>query len=78
CNFVAVRPGQVITYDRNEATLAELAGAGFAIIPSAEFLNGHVAIRPGDRAAVTVEGSEIVRGGGGPRCMTLPLRRGEP
>jgi arginine deiminase len=78
CNFVAVRPGQVITYGRNEATLAELAGAGFAIVPSDEFLNGHIAIKPGTRAAITVEGSEIVRGGGGPRCMTLPLRRGEP
>ena len=78
CNFVAVRPGQVITYGRNEATLAELAGAGFAIVPSSEFLNGHVAVQPGMRAAITVEGSEIVRGGGGPRCMTLPLRRGEP
>jgi arginine deiminase len=78
CNFVAVRPGQVITYDRNEATLAELAGAGFAIVPSGEFLNGHVPVKPGTRAAITVEGSEIVRGGGGPRCMTLPLRRAEP
>jgi arginine deiminase len=78
CNFVAVRPGQVITYGRNEATLAELAAAGFAIVPSGEFLNGHIAVKAGDRAAITVEGSEIVRGGGGPRCMTLPLRRGEP
>jgi arginine deiminase len=78
CNFVAVRPGQVITYGRNEATLAELTGAGFAIVPSDEFLNGHIAIKPGTRAAITVEGSEIVRGGGGPRCMTLPLRRAEP
>jgi arginine deiminase len=78
CNFVAVRPGQVITYDRNEATLGELEGMGFAIVPSGEFLNGHVAVKPGERVAITVEGSEIVRGGGGPRCMTLPLRRGEP
>ncbi|HEX6644789.1 MAG TPA: arginine deiminase family protein [Gemmatimonadales bacterium] len=78
CNFVAVRPGQVITYGRNEATLAELAAAGFRVVESAEFLTGHVAIAPADRVAITVEGSEIVRGGGGPRCMTLPLRRGEP
>ncbi|HLS47370.1 MAG TPA: arginine deiminase family protein [Gemmatimonadales bacterium] len=77
CNFVAVRPGQVITYDRNEATLAELVSAGFAILPSTEFLTGNVSITGAERVAITVEGSEIVRGGGGPRCMTLPLRRGQ-
>ena len=27
------------------------------------------------RTAITVEGSELARGGGGPRCMSLPLRR---
>ena len=75
CNFFAVRPGQVIAYDRNEATLRELEGAGFRCVSATDFLTGNVKVRDGERSVITVEGSEIVRGGGGPRCMTLPLRR---
>jgi arginine deiminase len=72
---LAVRPGQVIAYDRNEATLRELEGAGFRCVSATDFLTGNVKVRDGERSVITVEGSEIVRGGGGPRCMTLPLRR---
>ena len=75
CNFVAVAPGQVIAYDRNEATLRELEAAGFRAMSGNDFLAGNDQVKDGGRAVITVEGSEIVRGGGGPRCMTLPLRR---
>ncbi|MFZ5623738.1 MAG: arginine deiminase family protein, partial [Gemmatimonadota bacterium] len=38
CNFVAVAPGTIISYQRNEATLAELSAAGFRVIASTDFL----------------------------------------
>lgn len=76
CNFVAVAPGHVIAYGRNEYTLESLAtGAGFRSLSAEEFLSQAEPPAAGERVAITFDGSELVRGGGGPRCMTMPILR---
>ena len=76
CNFVAVRPGLVLGYSRNERTYDEMQRrAGYRVIDSAALLSGRESVGDDDRAVIVFEGSELVRGGGGARCMTMPVRR---
>ena len=76
-NFFALEPGQIIGYGRNQHTAEELSKAGFEIISANDVIDGKVDLDETGRCLVTIDGSELARGGGGCRCMTMPLGREE-
>ena len=78
CNFTALRPGLVLSYNRNEATLRELEKMGFRVVDAGAFLEGSEKLREADRAVIAFDGAELVRAGGGARCMTCPVIRDDP
>lgn len=54
-NTLALAPGVVVAYERNEVTNARLVDAGIEVL--------------------TIPGSELGSGRGGPRCLSCPLSR---
>lgn len=74
-NFFAMAPGKIISYGRNERTAEQLSAHGFALVSGNDVAEGRVDLTAPGRVAVMMSGAELARGGGGCRCMTLPVLR---
>lgn len=74
-NFFCTGPGEVLGYARNNYTIEAMNNAGFEIIKANDFIDGRIDISKHEKYVITIDGSELPRGGGGARCMTMPVNR---
>ena len=74
-NMFAFAPGKVLCYARNESTLNEMDKHGFAVLQARDVASGKKKVEDYEKCCVAIQGSELPRGGGGARCMTMPLSR---
>ena len=77
-NAFALAPGVVLIYDRNEATVAELARSGYSVVDEADLLLGREELelwKPSRKYVILLAAHELSRARGGPRCMAMPLSR---
>ena len=77
-NAFAVAPGVILLYHRNHCTLEELARRGWRVIADEDVVSGAEEPHGHGPTVITLEGNELSRARGGPRCMTMPLVREEP
>lgn len=75
-NFFTFAPGQIIGYTHNKETFNALDAAGFEIVTANDIINDKKIIKENKLTAIAMNGAELSRGGGGCRCMTMPVHRG--
>lgn len=76
-NLFAPAPGAVVGYKRNGRTFDQLRERGYRVVSAESFLSFYEnsTFTPGEKVAIQLAGTELSRGRGGPRCMTLPIAR---
>ena len=80
-NSFTLESGKIIMYNCNYKTIEELEKKGYKHITSQLFKDDihsfEKILRSNSKVVISIDGSELVKGRGGPRCMTLPIKRGK-
>lgn len=74
-NFFALGEGKILGYARNTHTIEALNKAGFDVLRAEDVCSGREDMHSHEKFVVTFEAAELPRGGGGARCMTMPVKR---
>lgn len=74
-NAFCLAPGVIMGYDRNVKTAEELTRFGYHAVTGQQVIDENIDLLDGKRYFVLVKANELSRARGGPRCMTMPLRR---
>lgn len=76
-NAFTLAPGIILLYERNLRTAEELAAHGYHIVYEDDLLLGRTELETwtDKKYAIQIQGHELSRARGGPRCMTMPIER---
>lgn len=74
-NAFCIAPGVILTYSRNVETIKELQSAGYMCVNAQEVVGASFEARLDRKTVILLNGEELCRARGGPRCLTHPLLR---